>query len=420
MKVLWITYILFPEAESLITQKDTIRKSSGGWLFGAAEALVETGKVELRVASVTRAASSYSFQRGKNINYDLIPYHKGVYYYHHDYDDYWRSITAEFKPDVVHIHGLESSLVLSYVRACGNSNVIASIQGLAGVIERYYFEGLSVSDIIRNITLGDILRRKTIFQNRYNFLKIGKMEEAAFHELNHVIGRTKWDHDHTIAINPSLEYHFCNETLRSDFYEGQWCYENCRKHTIFLSSSSTPFKGAHFVLKALPIVLRKYPDAQIRIAGPNNIFPQSLRERVMQTGYEHYLSQLIKELDIKSHVFFLGPLSSEEMKEEYLKSNVFVCPSTIENSSNSVAEAQMLGVPLIATFVGGIPDMIPANQKNSLVRCCEFEMIAQKICECFGNVASYTNESVRLLAHRRHDKLQNALQTINIYSKIAK
>lgn len=420
MRVLWITYILFPEAESLLVNEKTTRKSSGGWLFGAADALVETGQVELRVASVTTAVSSYSFQEGKTIKYDLIPYHKGVYFYHHDYDDYWRKITAEFKPDIVHIHGLESSLALSYVRACGNSNVVASIQGLAGIIERYYYEGMTVSDILRNITIGDMLRRKTIFQNRNNFRKIGKMETDAFRELNHVIGRTSWDHDHAITANPTLIYHFCNETLRSDFYEGRWDYDKCRKYTIFLSSSSAPFKGAHFVLKALPIVLKKYPESQIRIAGPNNIFPQSILDRIKQTGYEHYLSSLIKNLSIVDKVVFLGPLSSEEMKEEYLKSNVFVCPSTIENSSNSVAEAQMLGVPVIAHYVGGIPDMIPNNLHKTLVRCCEYEMLAQKICDCFAEENNYINEGVIQLAHDRHDKKSNAAQTLNIYNKIVK
>ena len=61
----------------------------------------------------------------------------------------------------------------------------------------------------------------------------------------------------------------------------------------------------------------------------------------------------IRELEDK--VSFLGPLNAEQMKAEYLRSNVFLCPSSIENSPNSLGEAQMLGVPCVASYVGGIP-----------------------------------------------------------------
>ena len=46
----------------------------------------------------------------------------------------------------------------------------------------------------------------------------GVIEEQYLHSINHVIGRTRWDHDHVWAINENVKYHFCNETLRKSFY----------------------------------------------------------------------------------------------------------------------------------------------------------------------------------------------------------
>ena len=45
------------------------------------------------------------------------------------------------------------------------------------------------------------------------------------------------------------------------------------------------------------------------------------------------------------------------MKEAYLKSHVFACPSALENSPNSLGEAMLLGLPCVAARTGGIPDM---------------------------------------------------------------
>ena len=46
------------------------------------------------------------------------------------------------------------------------------------------------------------------------------------------------------------------------------------------------------------------------------------------------------------------------MLEEYLKAHVYILPSTIENSSNSLSEAMLLGVPSVASYVGGTPDLL--------------------------------------------------------------
>lgn len=47
--------------------------------------------------------------------------------------------------------------------------------------------------------------------------------------VKHVIGRTDWVRACIEAINPDIQYHFCNEILRDRFYEeaGSWKYENC-------------------------------------------------------------------------------------------------------------------------------------------------------------------------------------------------
>lgn len=415
MKVLWITYGMFPEVLTRLSGKTAV-KGSGGWLLGAAKTLSAQDEIELYIAIVNRQIKTRESYRGESIRYELIPFGKGFDSYHHGYDSTWRDITAKVKPDIVHVHGIESTLALSYLKACPEQKTVISIQGIAGVISRYYYEGLTTSDILRNITLRDILTRKPLFSYKKDFARRGKFENETLSLTKHVIGRTSWDKAHVWAVNPVCEYHFCNETLRDEFYDSAWSYTRCTPHTIFASQGTAPFKGIHYLLKALPLVRRVYPDTKIVIAGSTPV--KGIEKMLYRTGYQKYLDKLIKKYGLIDAIEYTGALNAQEMVDAYLSCNVFVCPSTIENSSNSVAEAQILGVPLIASYVGGIPDMVPNYGCGTLVRAGETEMLAQAVCSMFENSQTIDNSAMRALALARHDKALNVEQTIEIYKEI--
>ena len=133
------------------------------------------------------------------------------------------------------------------------------------------------------------------------------------------------------------------------------------------------------------------------------------------TGYGKIVKRLIKKYHLKDKVTFLGLLTAVQMKEEYLRSNVFVCPSSIENSPNSLGEAQILGVPCVASYVGGIPDMMQGNEEN-LYRFEEIEMLAEKVCRIFSNGEKQVD--MRRTAFARHNPDENAKQLYKIYNCI--
>jgi glycosyltransferase involved in cell wall biosynthesis len=174
------------------------------------------------------------------------------------------------------------------------------------------------------------------------------------------------------------------------------------------------------LLQALPLVLRQFPDTVVRIAGADVTYSSATwRERLKQTDYGKYLQKLIKKYQLSSHVFFTGALDASQMKNEYLKSNVFVSPSSIENSPNSLGEAQMLGVPCISSYVGGTMDMIVNADCGYLYRFEETEMLAYKICEIFTNAAYFDNQTMIAEAKKRHDPSNNASQLLKIYRELS-
>lgn len=326
----------------------------------------------------------------------------------HFLQNYWEFIKKDFNPDIVHIHGSEFYPGYEWCEINGYDNVVLSIQGLISGITRYYKGGMPRS--IKYLSFRDIIRKDYISLQIKKWYKRGLHEQDFIEKLQHIIGRTDWDKSHIWALNPKANYYYVGETLRSSFYENKWDYNKCRPYSIFISQGGYPLKGADMVIKAMPFILRHFPDAIIRIAGDNILETPWYRKR----GYGMYISHLIKKLHLEDKVKFLGTIGEKEMCDEYLSANIYICPSSVENSPNSLGEAQVLGVPHLATFAGGIPEITGYNPKV-LYRFEEVEMLAFKVCEIFEMKNDYVPQPYEI---SRYDGDLNAKLLLNTYSRI--
>lgn len=380
MKILWITNIMMPP---LAKAKALPVPAIGGWMYSSLKRLFTQNDIEMAVATVYNG-KLYDTSCIDNIKYYLIPLDgKKAVEYNPGIEAYWHRIHDEFHPDVVHIHGSEYPHGLAYINACGPSGVVVSIQGLISVYTRYYASGIAFSDT-KKTTFRDKIRRDGILRGQKSFEKRGRFEIELLSHVNHIIGRTEWDKAHAWAINPKAQYHHCGETLRDSFYNHRWVYEKCEPHSIFVSQASYPIKGVHMLFEALPLILHHYPDTKVYVAGYDSTVAPWWRIG----SYGKYLKKMIARLGISEHIEFTGTLNEEDMCNRYLKSNVFVCCSAIENSPNSLGEAQLLGMPYVASFVGGVPEITDMNSE-ALYRFEETEMLAKKICDIFALGSSY-------------------------------
>lgn len=409
MKVLWIVNIVFPEiCPSLKLPKTVI----GGWLSSYRRILKKYyPNVQLFIISpfLGRTESKIAFEG------DVF------YVFPQCYDEkqregYFLSLYNEIEPDVVHIHGTELQHSLSFVKACGTKRTLVSIQGLVSICTKYYFAGIKTSEWISNITLRDILKCDTIY-NRFNsFKERGTSEVALLKLVKNVAGRTTWDKANLLYLNPNVRYFKLDEVLRSPFYENKWELARCQRHSIFLSQVNMPLKGLHIMLMALPVILNRYPDTEVFLCGDD----YSLKPFYRRDGYWNYIASLIKKYKLRKHLHFLGCLDENTMVKHYLSANVFVCPSSIENSSNSVCEAQILGVPVVASYVGGMMDLIDNGVTGLLYRFEEYSMLADKVCSIFENddFACSLSANSRISALERHDSKRIADRLFGIYTNL--
>lgn len=415
MKILWIVNTIFPYPANKIGQE---KCCFGGWLNGLANRLKDKQEVELAIATVYNGKEIKKFDDGKIIYY-LIPGAPAIKY-SSKLEKYWKEVNEEFKPDLVHIHGTEYTHGLAFKRACPNVKTITSIQGLTTIITDVYYAGLSVHEIFKNITFRDFIRNDNIFQQKRKFAKRGKNEIEIIKKSDAIIGRTGWDYANTKAINLNEKYFVGNETLREGFYCKEWTLENIERHSIFTSQASYPIKGLHYLLQAVCILKQKYPDVKLYIAGKNLLDTSTIIKRIKLSGYAKIIKKLIKKMGLENQVVFTGILSEEKMIEQYLKSNVFVLPSAIENSSNSLGEAMLLGMPCVATNTGGTTDILEHKKEGFLYPYTEPAMCADYISRYFEDdkLCIEYGKQAREKALNRHNPENNTNQIIKIYNEI--
>lgn len=329
----------------------------------------------------------------------------------------------EFQPDVIHSWGVEYNHALSMVKAAEQEGMLprmaASMQGLASLIAGHYNDGVPVR-VQRSATFRDLVRKDNLLQQQEKMAQRGAMEVEALGKLRHVIGRTRWDKAGSAAVNPEVHYHFCNETLRENFYQGQWQYETCKKHRIFVSSCSYPVKGFHYLLEAVAQVAKTYPDVTISVTG-RSFLTKNIKEKLRMGSYEAYLAKLAKKYGLEEKIEFLGSLSAEAMKDAFLEANVFALPSTIENSPNSLGEAMLLGLPCVAADVGGVADLMEDGTEGRIYAPGDVDALAGHIQDLFAmeDRAEALGQAARAHALKTHDPEKNLNDLIEIYNALA-
>ena len=350
----------------------------GGWMYSSLKRLANNDEIKCGVATIYDGMQLI-IKDIDNFRYYLLPLRgKSQLKYNKHLEEFWIKIKNDFNPEIIHIHGTEYPHGLAYVNACGSKGVVISIQGMISIYSRFYNAGINNKDLKYCFSLRDSLKLGGIQNGKKEFEIRGRYEQQILKQVEHVIGRTEWDKDHCWAINPNAKYHHVGETLRDSFYNKRWIYSECEPLSIFVSQASYPVKGLHKLLEAMPLIINQYPNAKLYVAGSD---PTS-RPWYLITTYGRYLKKLIVKYNLEHHIEFLGMIDEKTMCDRYLKSNVFVCCSSIENSPNSLGEAQMLRMPHVASFAGGVPEIVNYNP-DVLYRFEETEMLARKICDIF-------------------------------------
>jgi glycosyltransferase involved in cell wall biosynthesis len=147
------------------------------------------------------------------------------------------------------------------------------------------------------------------------------------------------------------------------------CIKN--KKIILFVGRLHPVKGVPYLIIAMKSILDKIPDSKLLLVGYGN-------EKEM-------LEALTIQLGIQKHVEFVGKVTPEVVKTFMQQSDVFVLPSLSEGFPNVILEAMACGLPIVASRVGGIPDIITNEINGFLVENKDSDEMADKIILLLGD-----------------------------------
>ena len=135
--------------------------------------------------------------------------------------------------------------------------------------------------------------------------------------------------------------------------------------TIIFVGRLHPVKGVQYLIEAMATVHQEMPDVKLVIVGDG-----AERSR---------LEELAEILDLKSCIQFAGQVPQERIPQMMHQADVFALPSLSESFGIVNLEAMAAGLPIVATNVGGIPDIVEDGVNGYLVNAKNPDEIADRI-----------------------------------------
>ena len=145
-----------------------------------------------------------------------------------------------------------------------------------------------------------------------------------------------------------------------------------QKQRLFYCGRLVEEKGVKYLLQAIPSILNRFPKMHLDIAGSGPLLEN--------------LKALAKDLKIEKNVHFLGNIPNNKLEDYYHRSSIVFVPSIWpDNSPVVIYETMASGRPVIASNVGGIPDLIVNGITGCLIPPKNSEEIAKKTINLLKN-----------------------------------
>ena len=160
--------------------------------------------------------------------------------------------------------------------------------------------------------------------------------------------------------------------------------------TIIFVGRLHPVKGVSYLIEAMAIVHRKMPDAKLILVGD---------------GIERSkLEELVEKLDLNGCIQFAGQVQQERIPTIMQQADLFALPSLSESFGIVNLEAMAASLPIVATNVGGIPDIVEEGMNGYLVNAKRPAEVADRILMLLRNdklreeISANNREKAKLFA----------------------
>jgi glycosyltransferase involved in cell wall biosynthesis len=300
-----------------------------------------------------------------------------------------KKLIQKFKPDIIHLNSSKAGVIGSIAARKNKAKVIYTAHGFV------FNEPLNI--VKKNIYLW---AERLTGKYKDDIITISDFDKKT--GIKHIIAPTKKFTTIYTGIKPDSTNILTRDKARSNLGVPE------KYNLVGTISNYYSTKALHRLIKAASLVIKKCSDCKFILIGEG---PEKDK-----------LETLIKKLNLTNN-FFLGPVENALI---YLKAlDVFVLPSVKEGMPYTILEAMLAEVPIIATEVGGIPEMIEDGQQGFTVETHKrdeeeiIKELAEKIEYYLGNpniIEVFTNKAHRKLLN--NFTLEKMIQeTEKVYNK---
>lgn len=286
--------------------------------------------------------------------------------------------------DLIHLHGSE----LQYQVAAAGLDIpqLLSVQGL-------------VSEYAK------------VVPNPFSKLKF-LWELAGYYEskylpfIPHFSCRTHWDKSQVARLSPNSTIHHNWEMLRPEFFAAPPA-TSYRPQVLFLGGQQV-IKGFAETLAAFDLARQQRPDLKLVLAG--RATAADVQRAVQQAGLRH-----IRPQDVECHGF----LQAADLARLCHESLCLLHPSYIDNSPNTICEAQVTGLPVVASNVGGVSSLITCGE-TGLLTDLNPRHLADNVLRLHDDPALRQRlaQQAQAVAQERHNPAAILQKTVEIYRAI--
>ena len=414
MKVLWFTNTPCSAAEKLM-----LATHGGGWLKALEKELSAREDIDLHICFYSPKAHE-PFKYGNTSYFPVHRKSKGsklkrllqrITAKNHDTEELQQllSVAETIKPDIIHIHGTEENFGL--LQQLVKVPVVVSIQGILTPLSEKFFAGIPAAEAFWKESLKAKLSFRSASRLYGQLSRNAGRERHILQQTRHVIGRTTWDKRVTRVLAPGSKYYINNEALRPAFYETLWQQQAFGQPLkIITVASDALYKGFETIIKT----------AQALAAYPSLPFEWSIVGLNHNSDLVQTTRKWLKADPDQLHIKLLGGTGEKEIAALLQSSDIYVQVSHIENSPNSLCEAMLIGMPVIASYAGGTASLLDNEQEGLLVQNGDPHALAGAILQMRENFALATSwgAKARQKALGRHNKTAITTDLIHIYKTI--